>query len=203
MFSLRRLSLLACAALSFASISFNAAAESPVAEKAAAAPSKNPIVLMQTNQGDITLELFADKAPASVANFLAYTNSGFYNGTIFHRVIPGFMIQGGGFNQDMVKKNTKAPIINESFNNQSNNQYTISMARTNNPDSATSQFFINTQNNASLNAVGDRAGYAVFGRVIKGQEVVDAIEKVKTANKGMYGDVPVQTVVIETVTALK
>lgn len=165
-----------------------------------AEPAANPIAIISTNQGDITLELFAKKAPLSVANFVAYANSGFYNGTIFHRVIASFMIQGGGLDKSMAKKSTKAPIANESFNGVSNSKYTISMARTNNPDSATSQFFINTQNNASLDAMGERAGYAVFGKVTNGQAVVDSIERSKTTRMAGRGDVPVEQVVIESIT---
>lgn len=164
-----------------------------------AEPAANPIAIISTNQGDITLELFAKKAPLSVANFVAYANSGFYNGTIFHRVIQNFMIQGGGLDKNMAKKSTKAPIANESFNGVSNSKYTISMARTNNPDSATSQFFINTQNNASLNAMGERAGYAVFGKVTNGQVVVDNIERSKTTRVAGRGDVPVEQVVIKSI----
>lgn len=165
-----------------------------------AEPAANPIAIISTNQGDITLELFAKKSPLSVANFIAYANSGFYNGTIFHRVIANFMIQGGGLDKNMAKKSTKAPIANESFNGVSNNKYTISMARTNNPDSATSQFFINTQHNTSLDAMGERAGYAVFGQVTQGQVVVDNIERSKTTRMAGRGDVPVEQVVIKSVT---
>lgn len=193
MFSkIRTLSLIAL----FLACASSHAAEAPKKAEQAA----NPIAIISTNQGDITLELFAKKAPVSVANFIDYANSGFYNGTIFHRVIQNFMIQGGGFNKSMAKKSTKAPIVNESFNGVGNHKYTIAMARTNNPDSATSQFFINTQNNASLNAVGERPGYAVFGKVTEGQVVVDNIERSKTTRMAMYADVPVEQVVIKSVT---
>jgi cyclophilin family peptidyl-prolyl cis-trans isomerase len=147
--------------------------------KTAPVVTPNPVAIISTTAGDITLQLYADKSPVTVANFIDYANSGFYNGTIFHRVIKNFMIQGGGFNKDMVKKNTKAPIINESLNRVANSKYTIAMARTSNPNSATAQFFINTQDNVSLNVTRERAGYAVFGQVTNGKDVVDKIEIAK------------------------
>ena len=159
----------------------------------------NPIAIISTNLGEITLQLYADKSPVTVANFIDYANSGFYNDTIFHRVIKNFMIQGGGFNKDMVKKNTKSPIINESLNRVGNSKYTIAMARTNNPDSATSQFFINTQDNVSLNVTRERPGYAVFGHVTDGKNVVDKIENSATKKVAMYSDVPVEQIVIKKV----
>ncbi|HEX2604013.1 MAG TPA: peptidylprolyl isomerase [Oxalicibacterium sp.] len=163
-----------------------------------------PQVLLKTNMGDIVLELNQDKAPASTQNFLQYVKSGQYNGTIFHRVIPNFMIQGGGFTADMQQKPTRAPIQNEANNGLKNDAYTVAMARTGNPHSATAQFFINTKNNDFLNYPGqDGWGYAVFGKVIKGTEVVDKIRQVKTGNVGPYQDVPLQPVVIESASQIK
>jgi peptidyl-prolyl cis-trans isomerase A (cyclophilin A)/peptidyl-prolyl cis-trans isomerase B (cyclophilin B) len=163
-----------------------------------------PQVLLKTSAGDIVLELNQDKAPVSTQNFLQYVKSGQYAGTIFHRVIPDFMIQGGGFSADMQEKPMRAPIANESNNGLKNDAYTIAMARTSNPQSATAQFFINTRNNDFLNYPGqDGWGYAVFGKVIKGTDVVDRIRHVKTRNVGPYQDVPVQPVVIESATRIK
>jgi peptidyl-prolyl cis-trans isomerase B (cyclophilin B) len=163
----------------------------------------NPTAVIRTSKGDIHLELFADKAPISVENFINYANSGTYDGTIFHRVISNFMIQGGGFTQDMEKKATREPITNEANNGLSNDRGTISMARTNLPHSATTQFFINTQDNPNLNHSGEtnsRAwGYAVFGRVTEGMDVVDEIRLVETTRKPPYSDVPVEPVVIQTI----
>ncbi len=164
--------------------------------------SDNPVVIIQTSMGDITVELFKDKAPKSVENFLSYVQSGFYEGTIFHRVIKGFMIQGGGFNPDMTRKPTLPPIPNEAKNGQRNSRGTIAMARTSDINSATSQFFINTVDNAGLNHRGDAPadyGYAVFGKVTKGMNVVDQIENTTTGNKGPYQNVPLQTVLIKSV----
>ncbi len=161
-------------------------------------------VQLQTSKGDITLELDDAKAPASVANFIEYVKSGHYDGTVFHRVIPGFMIQGGGFEPGMRQKATRAPIQNESANGLTNDHYTIAMARTSAPHSATAQFFINATNNGFLNKAQsqDGWGYAVFGKVTAGTEVVDAIEKVKTGRSGMHGDVPVDDVLIQRATVL-
>ncbi len=160
-----------------------------------------PHVLLKTNMGDIVLELDPGKAPKSVDNFLQYVKSGQYSGTIFHRVIPGFMIQGGGFDQDMREKPTRAPIQNEAKNGLRNDAYTIAMARTGNPHSATAQFFINTKNNDFLNYPGqDGWGYTVFGKVIKGTDVVDKIKQVSTGNRGPYENVPVKPVIIESAT---
>ncbi len=160
-----------------------------------------PLVKLQTNVGDIVVELNEEKAPKSVANFLGYVNDGFYNGTIFHRVIDGFMIQGGGFTQDMQKKGTKAPIENEANNGLRNDRGTIAMARTNAPHSATAQFFINVVNNDFLNyrAPNSRGwGYAVFGKVVQGMDVVDKIRKIPTGPGGPFPkDVPQAPVVIE------
>lgn len=156
------------------------------------------MVTIKTSLGDIKLTLDADKAPKSVANFLQYAKDGHYDGTIFHRVIEGFMIQGGGMTADMRQKKTRPPIANESSNGLKNVKYSIAMARTSVPDSATSQFFINTNNNGFLNKdqAGDGVGYAVFGMVTEGMDVVDRIEQVATANRHGHGDVPVDTIEI-------
>ena len=166
----------------------------------------NPQVELHVlDYGVITLELDQDKAPKSVANFLSYVNKGHYNGTIFHRVIPGFMVQGGGMTPDMKQKPTDAPVQNEASNGLKNDKYTVAMARTNAPHSATAQFFINTKDNGFLNFTSESAsgwGYAVFGKVVSGQDVVDAIEGVKTGRKGFHDDVPLTDVVIEKAVAL-
>lgn len=155
------------------------------------------MITLVTNLGNIVLELDTDKAPITVENFLKYVKSDFYNGTIFHRVIDGFMIQGGGFDASMKQKSTEKPIKNEANNGLKNDKYTIAMARTSIPDSASSQFFINVNNNDFLNYPGqDGWGYCVFGKVIKGTEVVDTIQKVATANSGGHQDVPMETVTI-------
>ena len=154
-----------------------------------------------TNYGVITLELNAEKAPKTVANFLSYVNKGHYDGTVFHRVIPGFMVQGGGFAVGMKQKPTDAEIENEATNGLKNAHYTVAMARTNAPHSASSQFFINASgNNSFLNHTspnGSGWGYAVFGKVVEGKEVVDKITAVKTGNKSGHSDVPVEDVIIE------
>ena len=158
------------------------------------------MVKLHTNFGTITLELFADKAPATVENFLNYVNRGFYNNTLFHRVIDGFMIQGGGMNLDMSNKPTEAQIKNEADNGLKNDAYTIAMARTPDPHSASSQFFINVGDNSFLNYSAPTSqgwGYCVFGKVTEGQDVVDKIKKVKTGSKNGHQDVPVENVVIE------
>jgi len=162
--------------------------------------AKNPRVLMKTNKGDITIELFAKKAPKSVANFLKYVEQKFYNGLIFHRVIDNFMIQGGGFSADMTQKKTNAPIINEATNMLKNTNGTLAMARTNVINSATAQFFINVKDNDFLNHRDMSArgfGYAVFGKVVKGMSVVKAIKKVKTHNNGRFQNLPVSNVIIK------
>lgn len=170
----------------------------------AALAGDTPHVTLKTNLGSIVLELYPEKAPESVANFLRYVKSGQYNGTVFHRVIEGFMIQGGGFDQDMREKPTAAPIKNEAKNGLRNTVYTVAMARTSDPHSATAQFFINTANNSALDYPSrDGWGYAVFGKVIDGTAVVDKIKQVKTGNKGMYQDVPLTPVVIESATLSK
>jgi cyclophilin family peptidyl-prolyl cis-trans isomerase len=155
-------------------------------------------VKLETTMGDIVIELDEKAAPVTVKNFLTYAEEGFYDGTIFHRVIPNFMIQGGGFTPDMVQKKTHPSIINEASNGLKNNRGTIAMARTNNPDSATSQFFVNHKDNPNLNYVNaGNPGYAVFGKVVEGMETVDKIAAVKTTRKGPYSDVPVEPVVIK------
>ncbi|MNJ96008.1 Peptidyl-prolyl cis-trans isomerase cyp18 [compost metagenome] len=162
-----------------------------------------PQILLKTNMGDIVLELNQEKAPKSVENFVQYVKSGQYNGTIFHRVIDGFMIQGGGFDKDMKEKATRAPIQNEAANGLKNDIYTIAMARTSAPHSATAQFFINTANNSMLNYPSrDGWGYAVFGKVIKGTEVVDKIKNVSTGNRGGHQNVPTTPVVIESASVI-
>jgi peptidyl-prolyl cis-trans isomerase B (cyclophilin B) len=160
------------------------------------------MVKLHTNFGDITLELDAEKAPKTVANFMKYAEKGFYDGTIFHRVIDGFMIQGGGFMSGLIQKETMAEIENEAANGLKNETYTIAMARTPNPHSASSQFFINTANNSFLNYTAPTPqgfGYCVFGKVTAGKEVVDRIGKVKTGSQSGYQDVPLEDVVIESV----
>ena len=162
----------------------------------------NPIVRFATSAGDFSAEIFADKAPTTAENFLSYVNDGFFDGLIFHRVIPRFMIQGGGFDKEMKQKKSKAPIKNEATNGLKNKTGTLAMARTNVVDSATSQFFINVSDNDFLdhkNTSPDGYGYAVFGRVTDGMDVVHKIEKVRTGNRGLHQDVPVEPVVIHSV----
>jgi len=155
-------------------------------------------VLLTTNHGNITIELETEKAPKTVENFLAYVQSGHYNGTIFHRVIDGFMVQGGGFEPGMKQKESKEPIQNEAKNGLKNEPYTLAMARTSAPHSASAQFFINVKNNSFLDYPGqDGWGYCVFGKVTEGKDVVDAIRAVKTTRTGMHADVPVDDVIIE------
>jgi len=165
----------------------------------AAIAGDNPKIAMDTSKGEIVIELYADKAPQTVKNFLAYVDAGFYDGTIFHRVIRGFMIQGGGFSTDMKQKQTQPPINNEADNGLRNERGTIAMARTPNPHSATAQFFINTVNNEFLNHTNKSPqgwGYTVFGRVAEGMTVVDAISGVNTGTRGGMRDVPTDPVVI-------
>ncbi len=172
------------------------AGEKKMAKKA------NPTVVMETSEGVITIELLADKAPVTVKNFLRYTDEKFYDGTIFHRVIDNFMIQGGGFTADMKKKNAHEPVKNEATSELKNDRGTIAMARTSQVNSATCQFFINLKKNDFLNHRDNTPrgfGYAVFGKVIKGQEVIDRIAKVKTTTSGPYRDVPAKPVVIKSV----
>lgn len=160
-------------------------------------------VLITTNMGNITAELDADKAPKSVANFLEYAGKGHYNNTIFHRVIPDFMVQGGGFEPGMKQKPAEQTVENEAKNGLKNDKYTLAMARTSDPHSASAQFFINTKNNSFLDYPGqDGWGYAVFGKVTEGNDVVDKINKVKTSRSGMFADVPAEPVIIEKVEVL-
>jgi len=162
-------------------------------------------VRLATTMGDIVIELDADKAPKTVANFVSYAKAGHYNGTIFHRVIPTFMIQGGGMKPDMSEKPTQAPIPLESRNGLSNTRGSVAMARTNVPDSATAQFFINVKDNAFLDQANarDGNGYAVFGRVVEGMDVVDRIKAVPTGSQGPHDDVPLQAITIKTATLEK
>ncbi len=172
-------------------LSFNTQAATPTSTQ----KGKPSMVKFQTNQGSFTIELNAEKAPATVKNFLGYVNSGFYNGTIFHRVIDGFMVQGGGFEPGMKQKAVKAPVQNEAANGLKNDHYTVAMARTSDPHSATAQFFINVKDNNFLNYTASNAqgfGYCVFGKVVEGKDVVDAMRRVKTGNQ----DVPLEDVII-------
>lgn len=154
------------------------------------------MIVLSTSLGDITVELLTADAPVTVANFLEYVDDGHFDGTIFHRVMPGFMIQGGGFAPDMGERATRSPIKNEADNGVKNTRGTLAMARTQEADSATSQFFINLADSTFLDHGGRDFGYAVFGRVTEGMDVVDRIAAVKTANRGMHGDVPVEPVII-------
>jgi cyclophilin family peptidyl-prolyl cis-trans isomerase len=167
--------------------------------------TKNPVVVMETSLGTIKIELYPDKAPITVKNFLQYVDDKFYDGTIFHRVIEDFMIQGGGFQPGMKEKKTRAPIKNESSNGLSNKRGTIAMARTNRPDSATAQFYINVKDNNFLDKAQarDRVGYCVFGKVIEGMDVVDKIRRVKTGTQGDFENVPSDDVVIKSVRRAK
>jgi peptidyl-prolyl cis-trans isomerase B (cyclophilin B) len=185
-------------------------AQKPAPKAQAAAPKSqtpaaNPRVLLDTTKGKIVLELYPAKAPKTVKNFLDYVKAGQYNGVIFHRVIPGFMIQGGGFTPDMKEKPTRAPIQNEADNGLSNGRGTIAMARTADPNSASAQFFINVADNTPLNHTSKTPqgwGYAVFGKVVEGMEVADAIVAVPTTAKGLYENVPVEPVVIRKATVV-
>ena len=184
----RRAALLVAASLTFAS---------------AVAAQTAPRVKLATSAGDIVVELAPDKAPKTVANFLQYVNDKHYNGTVFHRVIDGFMVQGGGYTADMKEKPTRAPVPLEASNGLKNGTYTIAMARTNDPNSATSQFFINVKNNAMLDAPSpDGHGYTVFGKVVSGKEVVDKIRAVQTGNKGRMQNVPLEPIVIQSATVV-
>jgi cyclophilin family peptidyl-prolyl cis-trans isomerase len=164
------------------------------------AAAANPRVVLETSKGPIVIELFAEQAPKTVANFLAYVDAGHFDGTVFHRVIPGFMIQGGGFTADMQQKTTREPVQNEADNGLKNRRATLAMARTNDPHSASAQFFINLVDNRPLDHTAKSAagwGYAVFGQVVEGMETVDAVAKVSTGNRGPHQNVPVEPVVIE------
>ena len=160
------------------------------------AAADNPRVVMETSMGTMVIELYPDKAPITVKNFLDYVDSGFYDGTIFHRVIPGFVLQGGGFDAEMEKKKNSAPIKNEADNGLRNLRATLSMARTSQINSATSQFFINLKNNSNLDHGSRDFGYAVFAKVVKGISVIDKIAGIKTTTKGHYRDVPAEPVFI-------
>ncbi len=166
---------------------------------AAIQAADSPVVVMETSMGKIKIELYPDKAPITVKNFLGYVDDKFYDGTIFHRVIPDFMIQGGGFEPGMTEKKTRDQIKNESSNGLSNTRGTIAMARTSAPDSATAQFYINVKDNDALNKAPGKAGYCVFGKVIDGMDVVEKIRAVPTGNKGPHGDVPKDDVIIKSV----
>lgn len=171
---------------------------------AASAFAANPMVELRTNQGDIKVELYADKAPKSVANFTQYIKDGHYAGTVFHRVIDGFMIQGGGFDAQMQQKSTRPPIENEARNGLKNLPGTLAMARTSDPHSASSQFFINLAPNTFLDYPSrDGWGYAVFGKVVSGMDVVEKIAKVRTGNAGFHQNVPVEPVIIESARVLE
>jgi peptidyl-prolyl cis-trans isomerase A (cyclophilin A) len=169
---------------------------SPSVILAGESPVEKPTVTFSTTLGNVTIELFPDKAPVTVENFLAYVDSGFYNGTIFHRVVSGFVLQGGGFTEEMSQKPTRSPIKNEADNGLKNKRGTLSMARTRDIKSATSQFFINLKDNRFLDNGARDFGYAVFGKVMEGMEVVDKISAVRTGNRGPYRNVPLEPVVI-------
>jgi peptidyl-prolyl cis-trans isomerase B (cyclophilin B) len=181
-----------------------------VAGLLAAAPNlagekgKNPVVVMDTSKGKITIELFEDKAPITVKNFLRYVDEKHYDNTIFHRVIPDFMIQGGGYDPNFKEKESYAPIKNEAGNGLSNKRGTVAMARTQVPDSATAQFFVNTKDNPFLDRANarDKVGYAVFGQVTDGMDIVDAIRRVKTGSRAGHNDVPEEDVIIRSVRRL-
>ena len=183
-------------------VSLSAQAASPsnsTQKQGVTSMSTAPRVKMSTNQGDFIISLNAEKAPKTVANFLAYVKDGFFDGTIFHRVIDGFMIQGGGFEPGLKQKPTKATVENEANNGLKNNKYTLAMARTSDPHSATAQFFINVANNDFLNHTAPTAqgwGYAVFGEVVEGQDVIDKMKGVPTANSGFHQNVPTNDIVI-------
>lgn len=177
-----------------------------IAAEPAPVGSPSPAVKLETTMGDIILRLDSAKAPESVANFVAYVKAGHYDGTIFHRVISNFMIQAGGMTSDMKEKPTQKPIKNEAANGLKNKKYTVAMARTNDPHSASSQFFINVKDNDFLDyksPSGQGWGYAVFGKVLKGQEVVDKIKAVPTGNRGMHSDVPREPVIIKKATIVE
>lgn len=197
--------LMACVSLFFmlsaAAQDPNTTTTGPSADNSNNNREDNPTVIMQTNYGQIQLELFADKAPLSVANFIQYVESGHYNNTLFHRVIPNFMIQGGGFDVEFQQKPTNEPITNEADNGLTNSRGTLAMARTMSPHSATAQFFINVQDNTFLDHQGTYSGqawgYAVFGQVVEGMDVVEAIRQVDTGPKAGHQDVPIEPVIIE------
>ncbi|OZI46596.1 peptidylprolyl isomerase [Bordetella genomosp. 5] len=200
----RLLRLTACSFLLAAALPAGALAQSASTpttnSKGTTSMSSTPRVKLHTNQGDLVITLDAEKAPKTVENFLGYVKDGFYNGTVFHRVIDGFMIQGGGFEAGMKQKPTKSPIENEANNGLKNDKYTVAMARTSDPHSATAQFFINVGDNDFLNHTAPTPngwGYAVFGKVTEGTDVVDKIKGVKTGNNGFHQNVPKEDVIIE------
>jgi peptidyl-prolyl cis-trans isomerase B (cyclophilin B) len=202
--SLRTFSLACLASLALcAGAPSKAASSTPTPGKSM---STTPQVKLQTNQGDMLIQLDAEKAPKTVENFLTYVREGFYDGTVFHRVINNFMVQGGGFDTDMKQKQTHAPVENEANNGLKNNRYTLAMARTSDPHSATAQFFINVADNDFLNFTSPTPngwGYTVFGSVIEGSDVVDKMKVVKTGNKGFHQDVPLENIVIEKATVVE
>ena len=200
----KRLSFLARFCTLFAGLTLGSAVVAAAPASPSAALDPTPHVALKTSMGEIVLELDQQKAPKSVANFLQYVKSGYYKGTVFHRVIDGFMIQGGGFDKNMKQKATKAPIKNEAQNGLQNVTYSIAMARTGDPHSATAQFFINVNDNGALDYPGrDGFGYTVFGKVVSGMDMVDKIKAVPVADKGPHQNVPVTPVVIESATLLK
>lgn len=194
-----------------ACLSLSCVLTSPAAATSSTSPqgttmSTTPRVKLHTNQGDIVIELDREKAPETVDNFLRYVANDFYNGTIFHRVINNFMIQGGGFEVGMKQKPTESPVKNEADNGLKNDKYTVAMARTSDPHSATAQFFINVADNDFLNFTSPTPngwGYAVFGKIIEGTDVVDALKTTPTGNKGFHQDVPVTDIIIETATVVE
>ena len=207
-----RVTNLVCVLLAFAALaggaqggsSTKARVQAPPLQAPAPTPAPgNPVVVVATSMGEFTIELFKDKAPVSVENFLGYADAGFYEGTIFHRVKAGYVVQGGGYTPEMVEKATRAPIQNEATNGLKNTRGTVAMARMRALRSATAQFYVNVANNSALDHRGyspDDFGYAVFGRVLSGMEVVDAIAKVQTGINGEHEDVPASPVVIQKVT---
>lgn len=205
--SLKRRALgLACAALLALPATLPGQAFASSSTSQGTTMSANPKVKLQTNHGDMLVELNAEKAPKTVENFITYVKDGFFDGTIFHRVINNFMIQGGGFEPGMKQKDTRDNVENEANNGLRNNRYTLAMARTSDPHSATAQFFINVADNDFLNHTAPTSngwGYAVFGEVIEGTDVVDKIKTVKTGTKGFHQDVPVEDVIIEKATLVE
>jgi len=191
---------IATAVLSMFLLAGTAFSEAHVSAEGKKQPLPNPVVVIATNLGNITVELDMERAPLSVKNFLGYVDSGFYTGTVFHRVIPGFMIQGGGLTSKMQQKTTKPPVKNEARNGLSNKRGTIAMARTSVVDSATSQFFINLKDNVLLDYGVRDYGYAVFGTVIAGMETVDTIARVRTGNRAGHHNVPLEPVIITGIT---
>lgn len=200
---MRILTLILAFSLSTLAWSQSETTESETNAEPETATQEYPQLILHTNHGAITVELFEDKAPESVANFIQYARDGHYDGTLFHRVISNFMIQGGGFDADFNEKSTRDPVFNEADNGLANDRGTLAMARTNDPHSATSQFFINVTDNAFLNHrskhSGQTWGYAVFGQVVDGMDVVDTIRQVPTGRRGMFADVPTEPVIIERV----